>query len=50
MTHRHNCIGYTFISVLCPALEPSVQERHGPVGVGPEEGHKNDLRAGTPLM
>jgi len=36
--------------VLCPALEPSVQERHGPVGVGPEEGDKNDLRAGIALL
>jgi len=35
--------------VLYPALEPSEQEKHGPVGAGPEEGHKNDLRAGTPL-
>jgi len=26
------------------------QKRHGPVGVGPEEGHKNDPRAGTPLL
>ena len=36
--------------VLCPALEPSAQERHGPVGVGPEEGHRNDQRAGEPLL
>ena len=33
--------------VPCPALEPSAQERHEHVGVGPEEGHKNDLRAGV---
>ena len=26
--------------VLCPALEPSAQGRHGPVGVGPEEATK----------
>jgi len=28
----------------------SVQERHGPVEVGPEEGHKNNQRDGTPLL
>jgi len=28
--------------VLCPALEPSAQERHTAVGAGPEEGHEND--------
>ena len=28
----------------------SIQERHGPVGAGPEEGHKTDQRAGTPLL
>jgi len=33
-----------------PALEPSAEKGHGPVGVGPEEGHKNDLRAGTSLL
>ena len=33
-----------------PALEPSAQERHGPVGAGSEEGHKNHQRAGTPLL
>jgi len=26
--------------VLCPALEPSAQERHGAVGAGPEEATK----------
>ena len=26
-----------------PDVESPVQERHGPVGVCPEEGHKNDL-------
>ena len=39
--------GETLPGVLCPALEPSAQDRHGPVGEGPEEGHKNDLRATT---
>ena len=27
-----------------------MQERHGPVGMHPEEGHKNDQRDGTPLL
>jgi len=37
-------------AVLRSALEPTVQERHGPVGAGPEEGHQNDPRAGAPLL
>jgi len=36
--------------VLRPAPESSAQERHGPVGTGPEEGQKNDQRSGTPLL
>ena len=44
------CSGETPLGVLCPALEPSAQERHGPVGGGPEECHKNDRRDGTPLL
>ena len=44
------CSGETSPGVLRSALEPSAQERHGPVGASPEEGHKNDLRAGAPLL
>jgi len=29
--------GETLSGVLCPALEPSAQERHGPVEEGPED-------------
>jgi len=31
------CSAETPLGVLHPALEPSAQDRHGPVGVGPEE-------------
>jgi len=44
------CSGESPPGVLCPALESSAQERHGAVGAGPEDGHKNDLRDGTPLL
>ena len=44
------CTGEISPGVLCPDVESSVQERHGPVGVHPEEGHKNDPRDGTPLL
>jgi len=44
------CSGRSPPGVLHPAVEPSAQARHGPVGVGPEEGHKNDQGARTPLL
>lgn len=39
----------TALGVLCPALGPLAQERQGTFGVSPEEGHKNNQRAGVPL-
>jgi len=33
---------------LHPVLGCPIQERHGPVGASPEEGHENDQRGGTP--
>jgi len=39
-----------YSALVRPHLEPAAQEGHGPVGVGLEEGHKDDLRAGSPLL
>jgi len=36
--------------VLSPILEPPAQKAHEDVGAGPEEGHKDDPRAGAPLL
>ena len=38
------CAAETSHGVLYSVVESSVQERHRPVGVCPDEGHKNDLR------
>jgi len=44
------CCGEAPSGVLHPALEPSAQEGHGLLGASPEEGHKIDVRAETPLL
>lgn len=38
------------VGVLLPALGPSAQKRHGPIGVTPKEGHEDDHRAGAPIL
>jgi len=46
----HLCAGEASLGVLHPDLESLIQERHRPVGVCPEEGHKNDPQNGTALL
>jgi len=38
------CSRETIPGVSCLVLEPPVQERHGVVGAGPGDGHKDDSR------
>ena len=45
-----HCTGETSPGVLRPDVESSVQERHEPVGVHPEEGHESDPRDGTSFL
>ena len=44
------CAGVASLGVLCPDVETSVQERHRPVGLHPEDGHKNHPENGTPPL
>jgi len=44
------CPYETLPEVLCAGLRPSAQERCVTTGAGPEEGHKDDQRAGAPLI
>jgi len=44
------CAGEASAGALHPDVEPSVEEKCGPVGVHPKESHKNDPRDGTPLL
>ena len=44
------CTGEASPGVLHPDVEFSVEERHGPVRVHPEDGHKNYQRDATPIL
>jgi len=44
------CTGEASPGVLRPDVESSVQEKHVALEACPEEGHKNELRDGTPLL
>ena len=44
----HSC--ETTAGVLCPVRESPTQEGRGAVGAGPEEGYKDDQRAGAPSL
>ena len=44
------CTGESSPGVLHPDIKSSVQESHRPIGVHPEDGHKNDPRDKTPLL
>lgn len=46
LLHSHE----TPAGVLHSALGCPAQERYGPVHLGPEKGHKNGQRTGTPLL
>ena len=42
------CTGEISFEIPHPDVDSSAQERRAPLGVHPEEGHKNDPRNGTP--
>ena len=44
------CTGESMLGALCPGVESSVQERHGPAGAHLEAGHRKDPRDGTPPL
>lgn len=50
LTSRLVCSHETPPEGLCPRLQSTAQKRHGFVGVGPDEGHEDDLGAGAPFL